>query len=326
MLAGSPHLQAASTMERAADAYQMHDYHGAIELFSEALAEAQAESDTRQQHIIEFSQGSAAYRLSRWDVASRYFSRALLSDDGKLQEKAHYNLGNTLVQWGWATLDLPPSSGTENIFLESMRQLYADPASNKHRPQQLRQVRADQAAQAPKLTAADVAKIKTNWQDAISHYQASLVVNTDNTEAEDNLREVEKMLEQLKEAQEQAKQEAEQKKEDQNKKEQGDQGDQENKQEGEGDGDKKDSDQEGEKDDGNKGDGDDSDQQDSQADNQNNPQSGNPEDSGEEQAAEPNPEETKEEFAARILKEQSDAEVRPVRRRLMQLRRPEKDW
>lgn len=320
ILTGSPHLQAASTMERAADAYQMHDYHGAIELFSEALAEAQAESDTRYQHIIEFSQGSAAYRLSRWDVASRYFSRALLSDDDKLQEKAHYNLGNTLVQWGWTTLDLPPSSDTENVFLESMRQLYADPAS------QQTQAPAAQAGQAPKLTAADVAKIKTNWQDAISHYQASLMVNADNTEAQDNLREVEKMLEQLKQAQEQAKQEAEQKKEDQNKKDQGDQGDQKNKQDGEGDGDKKDSDQEGEKDDKNKSDGDDSDQQDNQADNQNNPQSGNPEDSGEEQAAEPNPEETKEEFAARILREQSDAEVRPVRRRLMQLRRPEKDW
>lgn len=323
ILTGSPHLQAASTMERAADAYQMHDYHGAIELFSEALAEAQAESDTRYQHIIEFSQGSAAYRLSRWDVASRYFSRALLSDDDKLQEKAHYNLGNTLVQWGWTTLDLPPSSDTENVFLESMRQLYADPASQQT---QAPAAQATQAAQAPKLTAADVAKIKTNWQDAISHYQASLMVNADNTEAQDNLREVEKMLEQLKQAQEQAKQEAEQKKEDQNKKDQGDQGDQENKQDGEGDGDKKDSDQEGEKDDKNKSDGDDSDQQNNQADNQNNPQSGNPEDSGEEQAAEPNPEETKEEFAARILREQSDAEVRPVRRRLMQLRRPEKDW
>ena len=323
ILTGSPHLQAASTMERAADAYQMHDYHGAIELFSEALAEAQAESDTRYQHIIEFSQGSAAYRLSRWDVASRYFSRALLSDDDKLQEKAHYNLGNTLVQWGWTTLDLPPSSDTENVFLESMRQLYADPASQQT---QAPAAQSTQAAQAPKLTAADVAKIKTNWQDAISHYQASLLVNADNTEAQDNLREVEKMLEQLKQAQEQAKQEAEQKKEDQNKKDQGDQGDQENKQDGEGDGDKKDSDQEGEKDDKNKSDGDDSDQQDNQADNQNNPQSGNPEDGGEEQAAEPNPEETKEEFAARILREQSDAEVRPVRRRLMQLRRPEKDW
>ena len=323
ILTGSPHLQAASTMERAADAYQMHDYHGAIELFSEALAEAQAESDTRYQHIIEFSQGSAAYRLSRWDVASRYFSRALLSDDDKLQEKAHYNLGNTLVQWGWTTLDLPPSSDTENVFLESMRQLYADPASQQT---QAPANQATQAGQAPKLTAADVAKIKTNWQDAISHYQASLMVNADNTEAQDNLREVEKMLEQLKQAQEQAKQEAEQKKEDQNKKDQGDQGDQENKQDGEGDGDKKDSDQEGEKNDKNKSDGNDSDQQDNQADNQNNPQSGNPEDSGEEQAAEPNPEETKEEFAARILREQSDAEVRPVRRRLMQLRRPEKDW
>ena len=326
ILTGSPHLQAASTMERAADAYQMHDYHGAIELFSEALAEAQAESDTRYQHIIEFSQGSAAYRLSRWDVASRYFSRALLSDDDKLQEKAHYNLGNTLVQWGWTTLDLPPSSDTENVFLESMRQLYADPASQQTQAPPAQATQATQAAQAPKLTAADVAKIKTNWQDAISHYQASLMVNADNTEAQDNLREVEKMLEQLKQAQEQAKQEAEQKKEDQNKKDQGDQGDQENKQDGEGDGDKKDSDQEGEKDDKNKSDGDDSDQQDNQADNQNNPQSGNPEDSGEEQAAEPNPEETKEEFAARILREQSDAEVRPVRRRLMQLRRPEKDW
>lgn len=315
LLTGHEQIQAA-VMDQAVEAYQKHDYLQAMELYSEALADAEQD----QQHIIEFSQGSSAYRLSRWDVASRYFSRALLSPDENLQEQSHYNLGNTLFQWGWTTLNPPDADSTKNAFLEAMRQLYSD--QTKQASQQ------GQGDQTPQLTASDLQKIKTNWQDAISHYQASLQLNPDNTKAEDNMREVEKTLEQLKEAEEQAKQEAEQKKQEQQEQGEGDQEDQQNQQDGEGDQDDKDSDQNGEQDgedEQNKEGGDPSDQEDQngeQSQNQDNNESGETD----QQQAEQQPEENKEEFAARILREQSDAEVRPVRRRLLRLRRPEKDW
>ena len=316
LLASSEHLHAASTMDQAMDAYQRHDYHNAIELFSEALTEAEA----AQQHIIEFSQGSSAYRLSRWDVASRYFSRALLSLDEQLQEQSHYNLGNTLFQWGWTTLNPPKADNTKNAFLAAMRQLYSSQAKQASQQQQ--------EEQTPQLTAEDLTKIKTNWQDAISHYQASLAINPDNTRAEDNLREVEKTLKELKEAEEQAKQEAEQQKQQQQEQGEGDQKNQQNQEDGEGEQSEQKSDQDGEQDgqdDQSKEEGDPSQQEDQNGDQSNNQ---NNNESGElsEQQAKQQPEESKEEFAARILREQSDAEVRPVRRRLLRLRRPEKDW
>ncbi|MDG1358313.1 MAG: VWA domain-containing protein [Akkermansiaceae bacterium] len=316
LLTGTQHLQAASVMDQALGAYQKHDYLEAIELFGEALADA----DQDQQHIIEFSQGSSAYRLSRWDAASRYFSRALLSVDQKLQEQSHYNLGNTLFQWGWTTLDPPKADGSTNAFLGAMRQLYSDqtkPASQQ-----------GQKDQAPQLTASDLKKIKTNWQDAISHYQASLKLNPDNTKAEDNQREVEKNLAQLKEAEQQAKQEAEQKKQEQQEQGEGDQEDEQDQQEGEGEQGDKDSDQNGEQDGENQESNEEGDPSDQEAQNGEQSENEGDDENGEpgEQQAEQNPEESKEEFAARILREQSDAEVRPVRRRLLRLRRPEKDW
>jgi Ca-activated chloride channel family protein len=325
MLITSAEYSQAATIDQAVDAYQKHDYLNAMELFSEALTEAKQD----QQHIIEFSQGSSAYRLSRWDVASRYFSRALLSLDKKLQEQTHYNLGNTLFQWGWTTLDPPKADNTKNAFLEAMRQLYSDQLSSGPQAENPGQpVLGRQDDQAPKLTAADLKKIKTNWQDAISHYQASLKLNPDNSKAEDNLHEVEKNLNQLKEAEEQAKKEAEQKKKEQQKQGEGDQKDQQNQENGEGDQPKQDSDQDGEKDDPNKQDNENGDpsEQEGQNGDQNENQNNNQSEQPGEQQPEAQPEESKEEFAARILREQSDAEVRPVRRRLLRLRRPKKDW
>ena len=307
LLVGTGNLQAAKVMERALDAYQSHDYNTAMELFTQAKTQARGQ----EQHVIDFSQGSAAYRLKQWDSASGYFSRALLSKDKRLQEQSHYNLGNSLFQSGWTSLNPEASSDTEEAFLQSMRQLY-DNEDQGNAPSNF------EPDEEPQLTAEDVQRIKTNWQDAISHYRASLMLNANNTEAEENLEEVEKLLEQLEQAQKQAQQESEQ---EDNEKKQQDQGDQQDKSQNDQNQSEQDSGQEGENEDQQSSDPKQSDEdQQNQAGDQ---AESSPED---EQRPEPNPEESKEEFAARILREQSDAEVRPVQRRLMRLRRPEKDW
>lgn len=296
-------VRADKPLQRALEAYQSQDYQSAMKSFAEAMTGA----DRQQQHIIEFSQGSAAYRLSQWDSASSYFSRALLSKDKRLQEQAHYNLANTLFQSGWTSLNPPESSDTKDSFLQSMRQLYANQGQDKAQTNDEQQ-----------LSPADVKRIKTNWQDAISHYRASLVLNENNTMAEENLTEVEKLLEQLEQAQQQAKQESEQENKQQSQQDQNDQ--QSDSQSDQGDP-QKDSGQEGENEDQQNKDSNQGDkEQESETDDQGESSS------EDEQLPQQDPGESEEEFAARILREQSDAEVRPVRRRLMRLRRPEKDW
>ena len=195
-------------------------------------------------------------------------------------------------------------------FLEPMRKLY----SQRGKPPE------DPSGQA-QLSEADIRRIKTNWQDAISHYQASLLLNADNSKAGDNLKEVDRLLKELEQAQQQAKQEAEQEQQQQSEQEQEGEGDSRDQQQDEGDQPKDDKGQQGEQDQ----------QQDAGADNSGQQEGEHPQnqdDVGDEELQQPDqhPEESEEEFAARILREQSDAEVRPVRRRLMQLRRPEKDW
>lgn len=297
-------LEAAKITDRALAAYQEKDYPAAMELFAEAMAGARG----KEQHALAFSQGSTAYHLKRWDVASRYFSRALLSADEELQEQSHYNLGNTLFQYGWTTLDPPASDTGENPFLESIRKIY----SQRGKPPE------DPSGQA-QLTEADIRRIKTNWQDAISHYQASLLLNADNSKAGDNLKEVERLLKELEQAQQQAKQEAEQEQQQQSEQQQEGEGDSQDQQQDKGDQPEEDKGQQGEQD------------QDAGADSSGQQEGEHPQnqdDIGDDELQQPDqhPEESEEEFAARILREQSDAEVRPVRRRLMQLRRPDKDW
>ncbi len=299
-------LEAAKITEHALQAYQEKNYPAAMELFAEAMAGARG----NEQHVLAFSQGSTAYHLKRWDVASRYFSRALLSADEKLQEQSHYNLGNTLFQYGWTTLDPPAADTGENPFLEPMRKLYSQRGKPPEEP----------SGQA-QLTEADIRRIKTNWQDAISHYQASLLLNAENSKAGDNLREVEELLKELEQAQQQARQEAEQEQQNQSEQQQEGEGDSQDQQKDKGDQPKEDKGQQGEQDQQQDTSNDSSGQEDGQ-----HPQ--NQDDIGDDELQQPDqhPEESEEEFAARILREQSDAEVRPVRRRLMQLRRPEKDW
>ena len=310
ILSSSPQLEAASNVERAEAAYERKDYESALDFFSKALATTQGED----RRAIQFSQGSSAYRLNQWDHATRYFSRALLTESNDLQEQSHYNLGNTLFQSGWTTLNPPEAPKTVNPFIEQMRLLLSKQQVQEKQPEQRQ------------LNKEDVQRIMTNWQDAITHYQASLSINPENKDAEYNRKEVEKLLKQLQDALDQAKKESE----DGDKPKQGEGKKPDNKSDdksdkGDGNDPKKDPDNKG------KGEGDPKNKPD-------NPESGDPknDDSGEKPKETPSNDdkqpmekrdgESKEAFAARILKDLSDAETRPVNRRLLRLRRPAKDW
>ncbi|MDQ6624876.1 MAG: VWA domain-containing protein, partial [Verrucomicrobiota bacterium] len=94
LLAGSLRANAASP---GLDAYR-------AERFPEAYAQLQqtleAHPDSRATDKIQFDAGAAAYKMKEYAKASQSFSQALLSPDVQLQERSHYNLGNTLYQRG----------------------------------------------------------------------------------------------------------------------------------------------------------------------------------------------------------------------------------
>jgi len=288
-------LPAANIIQQAEASYTSKNYEQALKLFSKALPDATGED----RRAIQFSIGSSAYKLKDWETANDYLSSALLTKNIKLQEQVHYNLGNSLFMTGWS----------------------------QFKP-------ADQPGQAPSTDGKATYEVKdlpaaiTALEDSISHFQATLDINPNNKAAAHNMEEAKKLLEQLKQ---QKKQEEEKQKQDQqgdkDPKEKGDKGDKPDDQKGEGDKPKPDENGKGE---GEKKDGDEGDKP-----NENDPKDG---DEGDKESKnppkqQPDPKnmerkdgETEEAYAARVLKDNSDSETRPVQRRLMRLRRPAKDW
>ena len=74
--------------------YQQGNFEDAARRYEEALGK------TPESVIVNFNAGTALYKQKRFAQAARYLQKALLSDDPRLKEKAHYNLGNTLYQSG----------------------------------------------------------------------------------------------------------------------------------------------------------------------------------------------------------------------------------
>jgi Ca-activated chloride channel family protein len=297
-------LQAASNIEHADAAYNRKDYQAALEFFSKALPDSKGED----RRAIQFSLGSSAYRLKQWDQATRYFSHALLTQNKRLRGESHYNIGNSLFQRGWSQFKPvdEPDSG---------------------QPQQPQQPAPDQPET---FSVADLAAAITTLEDAVTHYQATLEINPDHKNAAFNLDEARKLLDRLKKK----KQETEQKsKDDKGKKDQ-----KKDQEKGDKPKDKdKGDDQQGDngkpkpKPDPNKKDQGDPENDPKSKDNEPNKKDepgkepkGEPKEN--EQPAQRREGESEEAFAARILKEHSDSETRPVKRRLIRLRRPAKDW
>jgi Ca-activated chloride channel family protein len=74
--------------------YQSGYYTNALQEF-----ERLAQVNTNDLRLI-FNAGTAAYRATNFDAALNAFQAATLSPDLKLQQQAHYNLGNTLYRLG----------------------------------------------------------------------------------------------------------------------------------------------------------------------------------------------------------------------------------
>jgi Ca-activated chloride channel family protein len=102
---------AAASPSSALREYKSGYYTNALQEF-ERLAQA----NTNDLRLI-FNAGTAAYRATNFDAALNDFQTATLSPDLKLQQQAHYNLGNTLYRLG--ELKFEPDTEGLNALEES---------------------------------------------------------------------------------------------------------------------------------------------------------------------------------------------------------------
>jgi len=119
-----PHSIFASPAEALRD-YQSGNYTNALQEY-ERLAEIQ----TNDLRLI-FNAGAAAYRATNYDEALRNFQLVTLAADLKLQQRAYYNLGNTLYRMG--ELKFTPSAEG----LDAMAETWTNAAQNFSRAAQL---------------------------------------------------------------------------------------------------------------------------------------------------------------------------------------------
>lgn len=76
--------------------YHQGQFTDSLKLYEDALKKG-PESD-----IVNFNAGTALYKEKHYDEAIGHLQKAILSDDGSLRERAHYNLGNSLYKSGIA--------------------------------------------------------------------------------------------------------------------------------------------------------------------------------------------------------------------------------
>lgn len=74
--------------------YKKAEYDKALDQYEEALIEA-PDSD-----VVNFNIGTALYKTGDYEAAITHFQKSLVSEDKSLEQKAHYNLGNTKFQYG----------------------------------------------------------------------------------------------------------------------------------------------------------------------------------------------------------------------------------
>jgi Ca-activated chloride channel family protein len=82
------------------DRYNQGDFDGALSNFREEL------KNDPNSPAANFNLGDAAYRLQKYDEAFEAYSKAMVSSDPALQEKAYYNAGNSLFLEGNHAQDL----------------------------------------------------------------------------------------------------------------------------------------------------------------------------------------------------------------------------
>jgi Ca-activated chloride channel family protein len=93
--------------------YKSGNYGAALKDYEQSL-EKQKNDDPR----LHFNAGAAAYRDGKFDQAAKHFDQAITSPDLNLQERAYYNLGNTLYHLGEQN---PDSSKKSETWEESLQ-------------------------------------------------------------------------------------------------------------------------------------------------------------------------------------------------------------
>jgi Ca-activated chloride channel family protein len=104
LLVGSAHASPVSAMRE----FNHGDYTNALQEFQRL-----AQTDTNDLRLI-FNAGAAAYRMTNYDEALNDFQLATLSPDLNLQQRAYYNLGNTMYRLGEAQFE-PDTEGLNAI-------------------------------------------------------------------------------------------------------------------------------------------------------------------------------------------------------------------
>jgi Ca-activated chloride channel family protein len=262
----------------------------------------------------------SAYENKDFATALSSFEAALDQTKGDDRHTIEFSIGSTayrLKNWPTASLYfsnalLSPNKGLceaahynmGNTLFQSALSMFKT-AEKKDQPQA-----KTQTFQLENLTAAI-----TQLEDAISHYSATIDLNAEHKDAQHNRTEAEKLLKQLKEQQkqDQQKQEGDQPKQgkDDKPKDKGDKPDQK-------------SDGSQQSDNPQQGDPNKPPEKPDDGDGQKPDQGDKPEPPNKPQKQQPG--ETDEAYAARILKENSDSETRPVKSQFLRVRRTTKDW
>ena len=264
----------------------------------------------------DLEQANQAYKNKNYAVALKSFEKALRQSQGEDRHNIQFSAGSTayrLKNWPQASRyfsasllssqkNLRESShyNLGNTLFQSAWSLFK-PAENPN---------GEETGNTVSYEISDPPTAITLLEDAISHYQAALDLNEQHEDARHNQKEAENLLKQLKE-QQQEEQNAPQQDKGEQPKEKGDQPNESPDQEQKGDQQGKNPDQK----------------------DQDQPDQRNDEESDQEKQSEQTdkeheqqPGESDEAYAARILKETSDAETRPVKSRFLRMRRPAKDW
>lgn len=104
LLVSAAHASPASAMRE----FNQGNYTNALQEFQRL-----AQTDTNDLRLV-FNAGTAAYRMTNYDEALNDFQLATLSPDLNLQQRAYYNLGNTLYRLGEAQF-APDTEGLNAI-------------------------------------------------------------------------------------------------------------------------------------------------------------------------------------------------------------------
>lgn len=285
-------LQPVEAASKGLKEYKKGNFEKAAELFSAELEE----KEEKKARKLQFSEAAANYKREGYESSLESFSKSLLSNNSKLQEDAHYNIGNTLYKKGGKLLEKMPEAKSleEQVIVRS--------------------------------------RVISDWKDSLGHYRSTLHLNSKNQNARENYETVKKALDQLEE--EQRKDQMQMQQQSKPQPQEGEEGEDGEPQDG-SEGDPKENltpeqleklqQEEAEKKENGQSEPEEKENSEGGDEDTETEQKGQKED-GSDESRERRAGETEEEFASRILEENSDFEAGELKTNRRKQRNPSKDW